>query len=78
MNDTQTPTTANPFTTSDVLMQTNVATQTDGVDDPSLFPSSLISPEVSSSLPVGYTMRPLRRSDYYGGAVTSHSFSGFD
>ncbi|KIW57268.1 hypothetical protein, variant [Exophiala xenobiotica] len=32
-----------------------------------LFSSSLISPEVAALLPQGYTIRPLRRSDYYGG-----------
>ncbi|KAL2429021.1 Glucosamine 6-phosphate N-acetyltransferase [Exophiala dermatitidis] len=36
-------------------------------DDQPLFSPSLISDEVSSSLPDGYTIRPLRRSDYYGG-----------
>jgi hypothetical protein len=36
-------------------------------DDTQLFSSSLISPEVSAILPEGYTLRPLRRSDYYGG-----------
>jgi hypothetical protein len=65
--DTQTPTMATPLTTSNASMQTNAVTQTDGVKDPPLFPPSLISPEVSSSLPDGYTMRPLRRSDYHGG-----------
>jgi glucosamine-phosphate N-acetyltransferase len=48
-------------------MQRDALTQVDGVEDPPLFPPSLISPEVSSSLPEGYTMRPLRRSDYHGG-----------
>ncbi|KIW27090.1 uncharacterized protein PV07_06866 [Cladophialophora immunda] len=36
-------------------------------DDPPLFSPSLISDEVMSRLPEGYTIRPLRRSDYYGG-----------
>lgn len=29
-----------------------------------LFDASLISPTVSSSLPAGYTLRPLRKDDY--------------
>lgn len=29
-----------------------------------LFPTTLISPAVSSSLPANYTIRPLQRSDY--------------
>ncbi|KIX98077.1 uncharacterized protein Z520_06157 [Fonsecaea multimorphosa CBS 102226] len=36
-------------------------------DDLPLFSPSLISEEVMSRLPEGYTIRPLRRSDYYGG-----------
>ncbi len=32
-----------------------------------LFPATLISPEVSSSLPDSYTIRPLQRSDYHAG-----------
>ncbi|KAK4945150.1 Glucosamine-phosphate N-acetyltransferase-like protein [Elasticomyces elasticus] len=42
------------------------STTTDADDQP-LFSNSLISPEVSSSLPEGYTVRPLRRSDYKNG-----------
>ena len=77
MNDTQTPTMATPLTTSNVPMQNHVATQTGGIADLPLFPPDLISPEVLSSLPDGYTMRPLRRSDYDGGAAAYPSFSGF-
>ncbi|ETI23288.1 hypothetical protein G647_05088 [Cladophialophora carrionii CBS 160.54] len=36
-------------------------------NDPPLFSASLISEEVAARLPEGYTIRPLRRSDYYGG-----------
>ncbi len=32
-----------------------------------LFSPTLISPEVSSSLPESYTLRPLQRSDYHAG-----------
>ncbi len=62
MNDTQTPTEAIAFTSS----EKNASTQNDD-NGPLLFSPDLISPEVISSLPEGYTMRPLRRSDYYGG-----------
>ncbi|KAL8799799.1 MAG: hypothetical protein Q9182_005631 [Xanthomendoza sp. 2 TL-2023] len=34
-----------------------------------LFPATLISPEVSSALPPGYTIRPLQRSDYKDGIL---------
>jgi glucosamine-phosphate N-acetyltransferase len=36
-------------------------------DDTPLFSPSLISPTVSSQLPQGYTLRPLRHSDYKTG-----------
>jgi hypothetical protein len=75
MNDTQTPTTAMPLITSNDSMPSNAATQTDEVEDPPLFPPHLISPDVTSSLPHGYTMRPLRRSDYHGGRAY-RNFSG--
>ncbi|KAI5778698.1 acyl-CoA N-acyltransferase [Geopyxis carbonaria] len=32
-----------------------------------LFPATLISPDVLSALPAGYTLRPLERSDYSAG-----------
>ncbi|KAL4883865.1 acyl-CoA N-acyltransferase [Aspergillus karnatakaensis] len=32
-----------------------------------LFPTTLISPEVAAALPTGYTIRPLRRSDFHRG-----------
>ncbi|KAL3473468.1 acyl-CoA N-acyltransferase [Aspergillus californicus] len=38
-----------------------------GTQEPPLFPTTLISPSVSSALPLGYTIRPLRRSDYHLG-----------
>jgi glucosamine-phosphate N-acetyltransferase len=36
-------------------------------DDPPLFSSALISPEVIAAIPTDYTVRPLRRSDYHRG-----------
>jgi hypothetical protein len=75
MNDNQTPTMAMPLITGNASMQSNAATQIDGAEDPPLFPPHLISPEVTSSLPHGYTMRPLRRSDYHGG-MAYRNFSG--
>jgi len=66
MNDTQTPTEATAFSSSsENPIQSNASTQIDG-NDPLLFSPDLISPEVISSLPEGYSMRPLRRSDYHG------------
>ncbi|KAL4944099.1 hypothetical protein BDV06DRAFT_116594 [Aspergillus oleicola] len=41
-------------------------TTANGADTP-LFSESLISPSVSSQLPEGYTIRPMRRSDYNKG-----------
>lgn len=38
--------------------------------DYALFPQSLIPATASSSLPEGYTLRPLRRSDYSRGFLT--------
>ncbi|MCJ1379574.1 Glucosamine-phosphate N-acetyltransferase-like protein [Xylographa soralifera] len=37
--------------------------------DPPLFPPHLISPSVLAMLPAGYTMRPLRKSDYATGML---------
>ncbi|EXJ80308.1 hypothetical protein A1O1_08450 [Capronia coronata CBS 617.96] len=45
----------------------------DDSNDPPLFSPALISDEVSASLPEGYTIRPLRRSDYYGGMYSQHN-----
>jgi len=72
MNDTQKPTPpATSVTTTDTPMQQNgeaaAAQQVDGDLDPPLFSPDLISPAVQASLPEGYSMRPLRRSDYHGG-----------
>lgn len=35
-----------------------------------LFSATLISPEVASSLPLGYTLRPLEKADYAKGFLT--------
>lgn len=35
-----------------------------------LFSAPLISPEVASSLPLGYTLRPLEKADYAKGFLT--------
>ncbi|MCJ1320012.1 Glucosamine-phosphate N-acetyltransferase-like protein [Xylographa vitiligo] len=37
--------------------------------DPPLFAPHLISPSVLAALPAGYTMRPLRKSDYAAGML---------
>lgn len=41
-------------------------------DDTPLFSPSLISDETKATLPTGYTIRPLRRSDYFGGTLPKH------
>ena len=38
-------------------------------DDIPLFSPTLISDETKATLPTGYTIRPLRRSDYFGGML---------
>ena len=77
MDDTQTPATSTRLITTSVPMQNNAATQTDEFEDPPLFSPNLISPDVSSSLPDGYTMRPLRRNDYHGGMLLSRFQTGW-
>lgn len=53
--------------TTPVPAQTEpVAAAQNGLE-PSLFPPNLISPEVLAALPPGYTIRPLRRSDFQRG-----------
>ena len=42
---------------------------TEEEDDTPLFSSDLISPQVTALLPEGYSMRPLRRSDYQKGTL---------
>jgi hypothetical protein len=77
MNDTTTPTTAIPISNAGAPSQNDPSAQVqiDGVngllDETPLFSSSLISLEVSSSLPEGYSIRPLRRSDYHGGELVN-------
>ncbi|RAH76660.1 glucosamine 6-phosphate acetyltransferase [Aspergillus japonicus CBS 114.51] len=39
----------------------------DNATDPLLFPTTLVSPEVTAALPANYTIRPVRRSDYQRG-----------
>ncbi|KIW75806.1 hypothetical protein Z517_10550 [Fonsecaea pedrosoi CBS 271.37] len=63
-----------PVTTSvpaptavDGLIQNGKPANVRDEDDPPLFSQSLISEQVMSQLPEGYSIRPLRRSDYYGG-----------
>jgi glucosamine-phosphate N-acetyltransferase len=37
------------------------------LDDTPLFSPTLISDDIKATLPTGYSIRPLRRSDYFGG-----------
>ncbi|ETN40733.1 uncharacterized protein HMPREF1541_05013 [Cyphellophora europaea CBS 101466] len=78
-------TTGEPNGTNGVSVNGTSATTEDDTEIP-LFSPTLISPEVSAILPEGYTMRPLRRSDYNRGfldtlrvltTVGSPSFSTF-
>ena len=70
MADLQTPTEASALSSVPVKdAEVQVPTETNGTlaDEPPLFPPILISAEVSAALPEGYSMRPLRKSDYYNG-----------
>lgn len=73
MNDTTTPTTAIPISNTGAPAQNETASQTPSdvvngaKEDTPLFSSLLISAEVTSQLPDGYSIRPLRKSDYHGG-----------
>ncbi|KIW97031.1 uncharacterized protein Z519_02423 [Cladophialophora bantiana CBS 173.52] len=60
-------TTSAPAAVADGLAKNGQPANLSDYDDPPLFSPSLISEEVVSRLPEGYTIRPLRRSDYYGG-----------
>ena len=70
MADLQTPTEVSVMSNSPVKdAEVQVSAETNGVfaDENPLFSPILISAEVSAALPEGYSMRPLRRSDYYNG-----------
>jgi len=71
MADFQTPTEASQMTTNGVVSEGAETQVLDTGNDADLFSASLISPAVQASLEeVGYTIRPLRRSDYSTGAST--------
>lgn len=70
MADFQTPTEVSAMETLPVKdAEVQVSTEMNGAlaDETPLFSPILISAEVSAALPEGYSMRPLRRSDYYNG-----------
>lgn len=68
MAELQTPTEASQVSTNGVVSE-GAETQVQA-DDVDLFSPSLISPAVKASLQeVGYTIRPLRRSDYNTGTA---------
>lgn len=73
MNDTTTPAETIPISNAGQPTQTDAATQISNemvngsADETPLFSPSLISTDVTSRLPEGYSIRPLRRSDYHGG-----------
>lgn len=67
MADLQTPTEISQITTNGVV-QKDAETQIQATENVDLFSLSLISPEVKASLQeVGYSIRPLRQSDYSTG-----------
>jgi len=65
LNSTETTTTTTT-TTKDGVNSVPVAPSA-AADEKPLFSPSLISPTVIAALPEGYTIRPLRRSDYHNG-----------
>jgi hypothetical protein len=70
MADLQTPTEASLVSTTDFKDgQGQVKTNANGTtaDEKPLFAASLISSEVTAALPEGYSIRPLRKSDYHNG-----------
>ena len=74
MAEFQTPTEASAISTVPVKdAQVQVTTETNGtlVDETPLFSQVLISAEVSAALPEGYSIRPLRKSDYHTGKAHS-------
>jgi len=71
MVNTQPPITDATVVSTTTPMEKEAGTNGIVSEDPPLFSTSLISPEVSESLPEGYTIRPLRRSDYYTGRVAT-------
>lgn len=72
MAEFQTPTEASQLSTNGVVQkgaEAQISPVTNGTHDPDLFSDSLISPAVKANLQeVGYTIRPLRRSDYGTGS----------
>ena len=68
MAEYQTPTEASQLSTNGVVQKGAESQVTVPADDADLFSPNLISPAVKASLQeVGYTIRPLRRSDYSAG-----------
>jgi hypothetical protein len=72
MAELQTPTEASAL--SSVPMkdaQVQVIPETNGTlaDETPLFSPAFISAEVAAALPEGYSIRPLRRSDYHNGQL---------
>lgn len=73
MAETQTPTEASTLTSNGDLQngaESQLLTSSTPNSDVELFSEGLISPQVSASLQeVGYTIRPLRKSDYATGVL---------
>lgn len=83
MAELQTPTEVSQISTNGQIQkgaEEQLAPVANGTTDADLFSDSLISPAVKASLQeVGYTIRPLRRSDYrtgeqaYGGQTRANT-----
>jgi glucosamine-phosphate N-acetyltransferase len=70
MAELQTPTETSALSTIPVKdAQVQVMPETNGTltDEPPLFSPAFISLEVTAVLPEGYSIRPLRKSDYHNG-----------
>ena len=77
MAEFQTPTEASllettPATVKDAEVQVDT-TQLKGTEEPPLFSPTLISSDVAAALPEGYSIRPLRRDDYYNGTAIEYT-----
>lgn len=77
MAEYQTPTEASLLSTSSAIVKDAEVqvdtTQMNGTstEDPPLFSATLIPADVAAALPEDYSIRPLRRSDYYNGTPAS-------
>lgn len=67
MSNSTVTTTTTATAAKDSLSSAPVPSTSSATDEKPLFSPSLISPTVIAALPEGYSIRPLRRSDYHNG-----------